>query len=133
MLTDQEMFDTVARHLLKQREISEMCDGTCAYRGPNGLKCAVGCLIPDKDYEGRYEGIALYGEGSVKLEKQADESDLFQYIVTEISDNFNLVAALQELHDSERVNAWPNCLRALASDWDLSYAVVDELDPVDVE
>lgn len=133
MLTDQEMFDIVARHLLTQNERSEMCDGTCAYRGPNNLKCAVGCLIPDSEYESRYEGIALYGDFPVDPEKLANEADLFQYLVTEISDNFNLMAALQQLHDEGYVYEWHNNLRALASDWDLSYAVVDGLDPVDVE
>ena len=45
----QEIFDTVSVHLLTQNEKSQESDfyRSCLYRGPNGTKCAVGCLIKD--------------------------------------------------------------------------------------
>jgi len=49
--TAQEIFDTVAEHLLKQGKQSKAPgDKGCRYRGPDGTKCAVGVLIPDADY-----------------------------------------------------------------------------------
>lgn len=54
-MTDQEAFDTVTHHLLTQMEKS-MLLGRCRYRGRAGLKCAVGCLIPDEDYSPMLEG-----------------------------------------------------------------------------
>ena len=52
-MTQQEIFDTVCKHLAQQKEqaigTSEL--GTsCRYRGKNNKKCAVGCLIPDEVY-----------------------------------------------------------------------------------
>ena len=32
---------------------------SCAYRDPQGRKCAVGCLIPDEAYEGYMEGFSV--------------------------------------------------------------------------
>jgi hypothetical protein len=53
-MTLQETFDKVCVHLLTQLQKSVFLDSNgsmaCAYRGPNGLKCAVGCLIPDELY-----------------------------------------------------------------------------------
>ena len=48
--TLQEVFDIVSKHLLKQNERSGFSDDSCSYRGPNGLKCAAGILIPDEEY-----------------------------------------------------------------------------------
>ncbi len=33
----------------------------CMYRGPGGVKCAVGHLIPDANYKNRMEGQPVYG------------------------------------------------------------------------
>ena len=55
-ITDrQSLFDYVARHLLRQNAQSlvifgDRNDNSCVYRGPNGLKCAAGCLIEDRLY-----------------------------------------------------------------------------------
>lgn len=61
--TEQEVFDIVAAHMLKQnkRSISHIQSKGfvgCAYRGDNGLKCAAGCLIPDEIYNRNFESIA---------------------------------------------------------------------------
>lgn len=49
MSLKQELFDRISKHLLKQNERSaEHIGGACRYRGDNGLKCAVGAIIPDK-------------------------------------------------------------------------------------
>jgi hypothetical protein len=53
-MTNQEIFDTVARHLLTQGAQS-MKNGKCAYRGEHGRKCALGVLISDEKYEARLE------------------------------------------------------------------------------
>ena len=47
----QEIYDKVKAHLLTQGERSTDMGNHCLYRGPNGLKCAVGCLIPDDLYD----------------------------------------------------------------------------------
>lgn len=56
--THQETFDKVATHLITQRAASRDYSG-CRYRGPDGLKCAVGCLITDEYYHPGIEGLTV--------------------------------------------------------------------------
>jgi len=43
-------------HLSNQKEAAVEKTG-CKYRTTRGLKCAIGCLIPDYKYSTRFEGI----------------------------------------------------------------------------
>ena len=60
----QEVFDTAAKHLIAQgrpavpegEEETEAAMSSCLYRTAAGLKCAVGCLIPDTLYAPEIEG-----------------------------------------------------------------------------
>lgn len=62
-LTKQEAFDQMVAHLREQKAFSirklDIADGEtipgCAYRGEGGVKCAVGCLIPDNLYSPKME------------------------------------------------------------------------------
>lgn len=50
--TRQEIFDIAYRGLASQGwKQSSNASGSCAYRGKNGLKCAIGWLIPDEKYK----------------------------------------------------------------------------------
>lgn len=56
-MNDKQAFDYVREFLLKQGMRSHRGRPTdCAYRGYGGLKCAVGCLIPDEKYLPWFEG-----------------------------------------------------------------------------
>lgn len=55
----QKTFNTIVDHLYKQGCASVNDAGQCLYRGPNGTKCAIGCLIPDDIYTKSMEGISL--------------------------------------------------------------------------
>lgn len=46
----QAIFNEVVEHLIRQGCQSVRGDGSCMYRGPDGLKCAVGALIRDEEY-----------------------------------------------------------------------------------
>lgn len=98
-LTDQEIFDKVRDHLLEQGEKAEYVDqfgsSECFYRTDSGLKCAVGCLIPDELYERGAEGHGvgyLYDKGFLP---DVDESSI--YILEE----------LQAFHDTVPAHEWP--------------------------
>lgn len=56
-----EIFNKVKTHLLLQRRQSLEDDHpeTCRYRGSGGLKCAIGCLISDEEYELNIEGYTV--------------------------------------------------------------------------
>ena len=51
--TSQGIFDFVVPRLAVQGKRSRRSEDSslCSYRGPNGLKCAVGHLIPDSLYK----------------------------------------------------------------------------------
>jgi len=54
----QKIFNDVRDHLLEQQEQSvispevHLVDQVCVYRGPDGLRCAIGALFPDSLYHG---------------------------------------------------------------------------------
>ena len=62
--TMQEAFDTVLQKLRAQRCRSVKFNEKfgreiCAYRGDNGMKCGIGHLIPDDEYQPVYDEDAL--------------------------------------------------------------------------
>jgi hypothetical protein len=92
-MTHQELFDTVATHLFTQGEQS-LCesgsvDATCAYRGDNGLTCAVGCILPDDIYTNDMEGEGV-------------QSDLVSAAIAEAygAEAVPLLTCLQHCHDN---------------------------------
>lgn len=62
--TLQSLFETAARGCFAQGKQSRRGDGNgdffCCYRGPNGLKCAIGHCIPDELYGPSMEGKGLH-------------------------------------------------------------------------
>ena len=114
--TEQQVFDQVATHLLTQGRKSENA-GTCLYRGPEGTKCAAGCLIGKSEYRAYWEGRSwsgLAGEGSVPEE------------------HLDLIIALQKIHDHPDwrlrtlARSWREKLIKLANEFELSYKVVED-------
>lgn len=99
-MTNQEMFDKVAAHLLAQGTPA-MAGGKCRYRGANGTKCAIGCLIPDERYDARFEGDSVYAELVAKAAGITSEQ-------------CPLAFELQHIHDSSDPLEWAARLNALA-------------------
>lgn len=97
--TAQQVYDAVAKALLKQGKPSVDEQNHCQYRGPNGLKCAAGHLIPDRLYNPTIENKQI----SVLLLSKADRKDWFS---PELSAWFgeekhaDLIYALQQAHDN---------------------------------
>lgn len=86
-------------HLLTQNKKSSRPDDPdrCLYRGPNGTSCAVGCLIPDAEYN------PTIMEGySVNL--------IVEHSPTTALHDLKLLSTLQEVHDSYLVELWPERL-----------------------
>lgn len=54
-LTNQQIFDKVAAHLLKQRHVA-YANESCVYRDTKNRACAVGGIIPDSAYNPLMEG-----------------------------------------------------------------------------
>lgn len=92
-MTNQEIFDKVSEFLIKQGKPC-ITDNGCVYRGPDGLKCAVGCVLPDE----------LYQPGM-----DSDDVDIraIWWKYPEVAEYFGrgklpLLEALQQVHDG-----WP--------------------------
>lgn len=54
--TEQEIFDLAFNGLRAQGFRKSKGEKGCLYRGPDGLKCAIGHCIADSDYRSRFEG-----------------------------------------------------------------------------
>lgn len=98
----QEIFDKVATHLIQQGEPAMDSNGDCVYRNDQGLKCAVGCLIPDDKYEGRFEQLGIGANLSANKERQSDIEGLWSVLEGEgilRDEHLQLLEDLQEAHD----------------------------------
>lgn len=108
----QELFDTVVDHLRKQNAQSINLAGNCQYRGPNDMKCAVGCLIEDSEYTSEMEGYRL--------------SDLLKqgYFFKNFTFNDSpLLRKLQYLHDDYTPDKWESGFEDIAKEFGLEYSV----------
>lgn len=89
MHTKQQIFNIVVEHLFKQGIAAfDIARDICAYRSPEGLTCAIGCLIPDEHYNSLMEG--------------KDVETLYAYYTTTFSHFEQYVpflGRLQEIHD----------------------------------
>lgn len=114
MMTLQEIFNRVKAHLLTQNAKARIPDGgwgygACRYRGTNGLKCAIGCLIPDEAYTADLEGSVLFRVLSTipGIPTSAGRNDP-TYVRYEI-----LLAELQSIHDRYQPPEWAEQLERL--------------------
>lgn len=117
--TAQEVFDTVACHLLTQGRRSTSRRGLCRYRGEDGLRCAIGCLIPDELYDSSIEGLGVrLAVGSTSLYTILEEVGVVEHL--------NLLSALQAVHDDRAAEGWWLELVEVAEWFGLSTQVLDE-------
>lgn len=98
----QSVFDKVVKGLAKQRwrqstrkRFSNLVTGEmCTYRGNDGLKCAIGQLIPDKVYTEDLEGEALLDvlvvipRRDVKVLLASDDESPMFFALRELHDNY---------------------------------------------
>lgn len=110
-VTNQQIFDKVATHLLTQQARASDAKDNCRYR-QDGLKCAVGCLIPDDRYSADIEG------GSVNT--LAARGRLDEVLGFEVGKTLYLLRALQHVHDDIAVSSWKSELILLAKLFDLN-------------
>jgi hypothetical protein len=109
-MTEQEVFNTVAKHLLTQNKRSIGTGCGCAYRGAAGTKCAAGCLIPDARY-------------NISMEQQLWRELVSANVVPD--EHFQLVCRLQTIHDSHQPTQWRQELKKLASKHCLNFEFGD--------
>lgn len=103
--TEQQVFDQVKNHLLSQKGHS-IEGGVCKYRGPSGMKCAVGCLMSDQEYKPDMENNEWRGlirKGFVP------------------GTHASLITILQNTHDNHSPESWTRVLKRVAESFSLKY------------
>lgn len=113
-MNKQEIFDIVSVHLILPNAKSEN-DSVCLYRGPNGLKCAAGALLPDEYYRTDMEERALLDV--------VRKFNVPEYWRTE----WPFLEELQALHDEFTVEEWPDVLRSTARTYDLNTDALEKV------
>ena len=116
--TLQAVFNKVVNHLRTQnaKSMSMIPDRklTCAYRGDNGCKCAVGCLIDDAHYSPSLEGTNVESlrvrSALIKSGIDIDGNDL---------NVLHLLYQLQQVHDFQDVENWERGFLQVALNFDL--------------
>lgn len=111
-MTRQEIFTKVYKHLMKQRKQAQDSKGFCQYRNSSGLKCAIGCLIPDELYNKEWDkrGDTAY---TILLKcKELNE-------LLDGSKNSDMLGNLQSVHDDNNVDLWENELEKVAKTYHL--------------
>src|SRR5688572_9122307 len=105
-MTNQEIYDAVKAHLLaqgKRAAVSDLPGSSCAYRGQNGTKCAVGCLIPDDEYSPEIEGLSVSSP-------QPEMSGLMEFLGFTREQREGILSNLQVIHDGRLPSEWPAAL-----------------------
>lgn len=111
--TEQQIFDQVAVHLLKQGVRSVDTSARCLYRGPGSLMCAAGCLIADEEYKPEFDELGSWGilieHGHVPAKHEC------------------FIGMLQRLHDNKRLTeSYHELLVQFAKDHRLDSSVLNQ-------
>lgn len=116
MPTLQETFDRVAKHLLTQNQkCADPEDSTrCLYRGPNGLQCAAGCLIPEEMYREELENAPVDSK-----DYRGEQFSPVGVILESLGYDTAFVQRLQDIHDTQCVSSWKDALECLAIEFGL--------------
>jgi hypothetical protein len=116
---NQRAFTTMVKHLRQQgvRSVDpEDSQETCLYRGPNGTKCAVGCLIAEEHYDSNFENKVSWGMTVVEALDKSGWKGLSE----------DLTSAMQSIHDGKRPEVWEDHFLKVADRF--SYLTVPEQD-----
>jgi hypothetical protein len=107
---NQAAFEKVVRHLLGQMAQSAVIENDetlCRYRGPGGIMCAIGCLIPDDEYHDGLEGLDACSPSVAALPSL-------------VGLNQQLLVELQNIHDRSDPCCWQELLVKAAARHGLS-------------
>ena len=100
----QRIFDRVVNHLRTQKIKATTATGVCIYRAPvSKLKCAVGCLIPDRKYKPSIEGLAV------------NEGPVYSLLgLKSTSKKILFLKKIQLIHDNHDPSQWEGLFKSFA-------------------
>ena len=111
---NQDAFDKVLKAIRAQGyQRSVNADGSCKYRGPNGLRCAAGHLIPNSLYKASIEGVSI---SDARIPEEI--TNYFDSV------SLDLIQSMQFAHDNyleESITAWELRMKEIAWSYNLVY------------
>jgi hypothetical protein len=116
----QYTFDQVASHLIRQNKKSTRKSVGCAYRGDDGLRCAIGFCIPDSNYNPSMEGL-----GVQSMVQSLNYATVLEVIDASYCNDSYFMRKLQAIHDTRSVLKWPRKLKEFAAVFELDNSIVD--------
>lgn len=119
--TLQQVFDHVARHLLRQG-VQCSIDGHGALR-LDGRRCAIGCLISDATFD--LLDVHPYGNEMSMVVQAAVAEDIGVDFLH--GETVELLGELRCLHDHAPPSRWPERLASVARGWGFDPSVVEEV------
>jgi hypothetical protein len=128
-MTAQEIFDKVTTHLLTQMKQSRNSNsGGCVYRSPDGLMCALGCLIEDSEYTPTMEVAfsSLMTSGKCPQSLMDRLGIIPEPTFNEFGGNYYLLNQLQYIHDANQPEDWRDQLNKLAALMKLQFNPPDQ-------
>lgn len=100
----QKLFNRVCRHLLRQNKQALNEDRECVYRAPDGCRCGVGGVLPNRLYKKEFEGTQI-------VFLMRDHPEVRDYFGDE---NSSLLSSIQYVHDNFQPHEWPARLAIVA-------------------
>ena len=116
-MNKKEIFSKVSRHLLEQKKKSK-AGKRCAYRSRDGLKCAIGCLIPDEIYSPNIESYSVCHHRVMNLLKKVGISEY----------QIEFLIKLQTVHDDHPARSWKKQLANIANCYKIPTKALDEIE-----
>ncbi len=104
-----KLFCHIADAMLRQGRQSVDDNGMCVYRGPGGLRCAVGHLIADEEYSLAMEGLSV----EALAKRSLPPKRLMPYE--------SMLCRLQNIHDLYDVDTFGWMLEKLAFELGIDY------------
>ena len=114
MKTAQEIFDHTVAHLRAQGARAINDNGECEYLSKDGKKCAAGCHILPEHYKPDLEGFIVWTRPVLNALKASG-------INMDDRKIYNLMDALQVIHDECPLENWEVEFKQLAAEEDLKY------------
>jgi hypothetical protein len=124
-MNTQEAFDTIVTHLAKQAQPAKKDDTDfCVYRSPEGLKCAVGCLIPDDLYLPAMDVDSPDDAGAgTGVEALIEHYPTMERLLCDV--DVKVLCAAQDTHDHWQPHDWQTEVEEIAETYGLTVPPVD--------
>lgn len=121
-MTNQDAFNQAVTWMLAQGKRSLNQNDVCVYRGDNGLRCAVGTLIPDAEYQPWFDDVDHSSfPDDVGIAEGTTAAVVVPHVPSLAGVDLFLLSRLQGIHDRSDVKHWRRDLKFLGDSLGLTW------------